>query len=142
VQDAAGNWEREPSIGLFDYRSYGVFGWLGGVRNYSEVPPIAPSRGLPDDVSREVRAEWESWGYDAHSTSWASVEELADFDYGQAVEDRRVTIGHNGAHTADPGGGTMTTYREFLGSSYFADLDRLKSAAQGHSARVVFWFDN
>lgn len=33
-------WE-EVCVGAFDYRSYRVFGWLAGVRNYSAVGPIA-----------------------------------------------------------------------------------------------------
>jgi hypothetical protein len=37
-------------------RSYGLFGFLAGMRNH-DVPQIHPCRGLPDDVSPEVRAE-------------------------------------------------------------------------------------
>ena len=37
-------------------RSYGLFGFLAGMRNH-DVPLIHPCRGLPDDVSPEVRAE-------------------------------------------------------------------------------------
>ena len=34
----------------FDWRSYWLYGWLADVRNYSDVKPIAPARGLPKDM--------------------------------------------------------------------------------------------
>lgn len=127
----------------FDWRAYGMYGFLAGVRNYSDVPALAANRGLPDDVCAQVSAEYERWGCDAHSASWIDVQELADFNYDQTVEDRRVTRqtawGLDGGCTAEPGGGAMTTYREFLGDSFFTDLDKLKASGVD---RVVFWFDN
>lgn len=121
----------------FDWRSYGVFGFLADVRNYSDVPPLAKPRGLPADfVEDEYLGD--------HSFSWLGVDELARFDYDRAVEDRRVTreLAPNftiGACTAEPGGGEMTTYRAFLGASFFADLERLKAMG---AERVVFGFDS
>lgn len=128
----------------FDWRSYGMYGFLAGVRNYSDVPPIADRRGFPDDASDDVADDYDSWSGDAHSASWLSVTELSSFDYDQAVEDRRVTVqvGPNswdGGATAEPGGGEMTTYREFLGAAYFADIQKLQEIG---ADRVVFWFDN
>ncbi|MFG6661151.1 hypothetical protein [Sulfitobacter sp. 915] len=128
----------------FDWRSYGMFGFLAGVRNYSAVTPIADPRGLPRDVSTEVAEEYETWSRDAHSASWISVSELVAFDYGQVIEDRRVTVqmGPNhwdGGGTAEPGGGRPMTYREFLGHRFFDDLQKLSEAG---ADRIVFWFDN
>lgn len=129
---------------VFDNRSYGIFGFLANVRNYSGVPPIAERRGFPSDAATKTKTNFENWGCDAHSPSWLSVEELLSFDYDQPVEDRRVTrqISENfwsGGETADTGGGTMTTFREFLGEWFFKDLDKLREAG---ADRVVFWFDN
>lgn len=128
----------------FNWRSYGLFGFLAGVRNYSDVPPLSQPRGLPDDVSTSVREESDDWGCDGHSHSWLSVEELASFNYDAAVEDRRVTrkVAANiwdGGCTAEPGCGEMTTFREFLGGAYFNDLGMLVSSG---ADRIVFWFDN
>lgn len=62
-QNENGSWERviweqqeEFDAGPFDWRSYGLFGFLADVRNYSAVPPLADQRGLPEDVSEDVRA--------------------------------------------------------------------------------------
>ncbi|WP_328439146.1 hypothetical protein [Nocardia puris] len=126
----------------FDVRQYGLFGWLADVRNYSAVPPISPPCGLPGDVTRRVRRDYEEWGFDAHTASWHLLEGLLAFDYDATFEDRRVRLGNDYGHTAEPGGGKVVTYREFLGGWYFAELERLKLLADGAPARLVFWFDN
>ncbi len=127
----------------FDWRSYGMFGFLADVRNYSDVPPIAARRGWPANASDGAQEEFDTWRGDAHSPSWIGVDELIAFNYDQPVEDRRVTRrtawGLDGGCTAEPGDGQMTTYREFLGPQFFRDLDRLKEA---DASRVVFFFDN
>lgn len=139
-QNVGGRW---VGIGFepFDWRSYGMFGFLANVRNYSDVPYIAADRGLPEDASELVR---ERYPEDGHSHSWVLVDELLAFDYDQPVEDRRVTVQlservWSGAGTAEPGDGRATTYREFLGEAFFDDLAKLKELGV---ERVVFWFDS
>jgi hypothetical protein len=125
----------------FGLRSYPVFGFLAGVRNYSAVPPIAKQRGLPIDISEYVKDKATYWELDAHSHSWLSVAELAAFDYDQEMEDRRclVQIGPIFVSCADePGRGHKTTFREFLCDQFFADLAKLQNLG---AERVVFWFD-
>jgi len=128
----------------FDWRSYGMYGFLADVRNYSDVPPLAEQRGLPDDAAAATKEAASNMAGDAHSHTWLSVADLTAFDYCLPLEDRRVTVQlaenmWSGAGTAGPGGGEMTTYREFLGDEFFADLAKLKEAG---ADRVVFWFDN
>lgn len=125
----------------FDWRSYGMFGFLGyGGRNYSEVPALAELRGLPEG---EQTFDGES-DYGDHSFSWLSVAELAAFDYDQQFEDRRVTrqlsanMWHGGC-TCEPGEGKMTTFREFLGEDFLRDIAELQRIG---ADRVVFGFDN
>ncbi|MFA5697672.1 MAG: hypothetical protein WC888_04550 [Candidatus Izemoplasmatales bacterium] len=123
----------------FDWRSYSVFGFLAGVRNYSNIIPISTPRGLPDDVCQEIKDDFESRGYDAHSASWLSIKELTDFEYDKETEDCRVTINGDGGCTCDPGGGKKQTYREFLRSEFFDEIKKLKEAK---AERIVFYFDN
>jgi len=129
----------------FDNRSYGTFGFLADVRNYSAVPPISQPRGLPDDVSSEVPERDETWGSDGHSHSWLSVAELVSFDYDSAMEDRRHTVqtgprSWNGGATCEVGQGKKkTTFRKFLGDGFFADLKKLQDMG---AERVVFWFES
>ena len=134
----------------FDWRSYGVFGFLADVRNYSAVPCIAKPRGLPHDLSPEVNAEYETWDVDAHSLSWLSLRELAEFDYDAPVIDRRITRQEgpnffNGGATAtaaEEALATKTTFREFLGDFFMRDVDILKTLGPLDDVRIVFWFDN
>ena len=138
-----GQWsEADPEYGPgepFGGRNYGVFGFLAGVRNYSDVTPIAEPRGLPDGVKNND----DNWLGD-HSFSWLSVAELSAVDYDAHIEDRRVArrISDNvvnGACTAEPGGGEMMTLRAFLGSGFFADLAELQRIG---AERIVFGFDS
>ncbi|TIW05734.1 MAG: hypothetical protein E5V74_01730 [Mesorhizobium sp.] len=121
----------------FDWRSYGLFGFLADVRNYSQVPPIAQPRGLPDDASPEARDDAEL----NITHSWLSVSELKAFDYDRLVEDRRL----NGqpwdgrSVTTEPGFGEMVTYRAFLGEAFFRDLEKLVECG---ADRIVFCFDS
>lgn len=140
-RDPDGTWTRVEGT-PFDLRIYSVFGWLADVRNYSAVPPLSQPRGLPEDASQGVLADWEWWQSDGHSCSWFTVDELAAFDYDAEVEDRRVTVGNDGGCTAEPGGGEVTTYREFLGANFFRDLDALRALNDERPTRVIFWFDS
>jgi hypothetical protein len=129
----------------FDNRSYAVFGWLAGPRNYSEVGPFMEPRGFPDDASDDVRAHFEDWGVAAHTPSWVTLTELLVVDYDAEVNDRRVTrqVGRNawnGGCTGGPEEGRLRPLREFLGTSFMRDLEILRMLEA--EVRVVFWFDN
>jgi hypothetical protein len=138
-RDVEGKFSEGPAP--FDWRSYGMFGFLGyDGRNYSEVPALAPLRGLPEDVGDTE----DGWKFGDHSYSWLSVSELASFDYAKQFEDRRVTRevspgNFHGGCTADPGEGKVTTFREFLGEQFIADVAELQRIG---ADRVVFGFDN
>lgn len=108
----------------------------GTIRVLTQFPLAG---GLPGDVSAYVKDEYEMWAGDAHSCSWLSVKELVEFNYDGVMEDRRVSIDGNGGCTAEPGGGKLKTYREFLSQGYFDDLKKLQAIG---AERVVFWFDN
>ena len=131
----------------FDWRDYGMYGFLADVRNYSHAPVIAEPRGLPDDVTAELRAEHDET--DPFSASWLTLAELRAFDYDQVFWDRRVERRLpsgviDGAALAEEGEGEHLTIRSFLGSGYFADLGRIERACPNASPgdiRVVFWFD-
>jgi hypothetical protein len=140
-EDVTGSFAQGPAP--FDWRSYGMYGFLADVRNYSAVPPISPPRGLPDDYTSPLD-EYGGCELGDHSFSWLTVEELAAFDYDQPLEDRRVTRqtsanSWDGGRTAEPGGGEQTTYREFLGGAFFHDLEELKRVG---AERIVFGFDS
>lgn len=144
-QSDNGQWERVawphgdyPDEGPFGWRDYGMFAWLADVRNYSALEPIAAPRGLPEGISDEVRAEEQEWSGDYHSASWLSVDEMLSFDFEQEFEDRRGGWGV----TVPRGGGSMCTYREYLGPAFFRDLEELRKLNDVRPTRIVYWFDN
>lgn len=124
-----------PAFG--DVRDYGLFGFLADVRNYSMVPTIAEPRGLPDDVSEEIRQEWDDDSdIGGNNASWLSLTELLAFDYDQEFEER--SDGHG---TLPEGRGVRTTVRKLLGDWYFERLALLGGLGAPEDVRLVFWFD-
>lgn len=160
--------DTEPPYEPFD-RSYVLFGFLAGVGNHN-VPQIHPRRGLPDDLSPELRKKfgftfpgdcthperdrrglhtcfcvYSDAGYFGHS--WATGAELVGYDFTTRM---RCTY----AHGADrPSWDTepcpheavdpvFTTVGEHLGDW----LDRFREIAaladDPNHVRVVYAFDN
>lgn len=63
--------------------AYPAYAYLFGVRNGYAVDPIAPGRGLPDDVSKQLRGELQPGIDDGELVaSWVLWSELADLDLG------------------------------------------------------------
>ena len=62
-----------------DDRNYERFSILANVRNYGGTDYISEPRGLPTDVTKEVKEDADNWGYDGHSHSYMTLKELIDF---------------------------------------------------------------
>ncbi len=115
----------------FTVRSYSMFSWLAGVRNYQQHPVFSQPRELPLDVSRELKEEAEKLGMDGHSHSWLALDELLEVDYKKTIK----LTDHNEERTV--------TLKEHLGQAYFDILNMLEPLADDpHDIRLVFWFDN
>lgn len=114
--------KKEKSSEIFGWRSYRMFSILNNVRNnYGIIPMYDTDRGFPDDISKEVKMEYDS--YSNHSESYLTAKELTDFDY-----DKKATENES--------------YRDCLGDFFFKHLEELKSLGDPDEIRVVFWFDN
>lgn len=79
---------------FYDGRNYDLFAILANVRNgrgFAGVKtgdgfnPISEPRGLPEDVSQEVRAASDRWDSDGHSHSYLTVAEIMAFDWTQTT---------------------------------------------------------
>ena len=66
-----GNFEM---VNFYTGRNYTLFGKLAGVRGMDE--PMVYSRGLPEDLSPEVREEYDKMEGYAHSATWYDMYEL------------------------------------------------------------------
>lgn len=150
-------YKKDKSDSPFDWRSYSMFAFLAGVRNYDHCVPISEPKGLPSDSEYLNEKIEDSWGRgetrfqdimdsDYHSMSWLSLRELLDFDYDKVFWNRRVTkktdYGWNGAALAEEGEGKHVSYRDNLGEWFFVHLNDLKELGNPDDVRVVFWFDN
>ena len=123
----------------FEWRSYGMFGFLADVRNYSHVPPISQPRGLPVGLNTDS----DDYEFGDHSFSWLGLEELLTFNYDAVFEDRRCMRDGNGAADSGVGNGVQTTFRKFLGPDFFRDIEIMRGLANDPAdIRIVFGFDN
>lgn len=155
-------------VDCYDSRNYDLFAILADVRNRQEVEPIAQPRGVPDDMSKEVRGEYERWEGDGHSHSHFTLKELIDArDSGKYSRTYSGLIGLEQREALDRGefptswcqgtnmpgferrtwtepGSHLDDLVEKLTARYreefcrWGDLD-LKDAEK---FRIVFWFDN
>lgn len=82
---------------MYSDRNYDLFAMLANVRNGSGFAgvdtgngfvPIHDLRGLPDDVSENVSKSRNDWDIDGHSTSWATVQELLQYDWTRTTKKR------------------------------------------------------
>jgi len=71
-------WIYNPEL-TYKPRAYDLFAKLAGVRNYYDITPISKQRGLPIDVTVEVKKELE---FEIHSRSHLYLYELYEsLDY-------------------------------------------------------------
>ncbi len=151
----------------FNWRSYGMYGFLADKNNYSRVPTISADRGLPQDseyLNQESPYAWktnpmsgeiipfkdvDTIRYDILEQGWGHshlfLKELLDFNYDQEFEDLRTTKQiapncYDGKHVAEPGEGAKTTVRKFLDQGFFKHLEVLKTLGEPEDVRIVIWF--
>lgn len=78
-----GRYAGEPEytlVGFHDNRDYDLFATLANVRNYGKTDYISEPRGLPDDITDDVKAMADDWDDDGHSRSYLTLREIIDFN--------------------------------------------------------------
>lgn len=130
-----------PMFFTLSERRYTFFAALAGVRGEGPAP-----KGLPDDISDLARSAHITWGLDAHSESWATVEEMM-LAWATVEEQYRLDKEKVDGTKGDP----MNEYLQLTieGNKNLACrlfLEKLcgVSAFEDDIAyfRFVFWFDN
>ena len=106
-------------------RVYALFGTLARLRGtfYLYDP-----RGLPNDVSPEVLAEYQSWEEDAHTPSWLTTNELREC-LDQTIKEYSDEYGEKEVKS------WLKTYEGIYEYMKFNE-------DEGKPSRIVFWFDN
>ncbi|NUS06100.1 MAG: hypothetical protein HOV97_26505 [Nonomuraea sp.] len=112
--------------------AYDALACLFGVRNSFGFQPLAEGRGLPADVSDDVRATFDAWGgggaQDAHGATWISWAELAAVNWDET--DRSGTRSRSGVAGQETGWAPV--------------WDVMRTLADLHGpehVRLVVWFD-
>lgn len=62
-------------------RHYNMFALLFGQRNAANWQPVAEGRGLPTDVSQEVKKDYGRFGAEAQSASMLTWQEIEQIDW-------------------------------------------------------------
>ena len=123
-------WEYVKGINPFQKRGdYEVYSFLADIRNYNRCIPIDEPRSLPDNISYGVFKIYYEGKEDSYAQSYLSLDELLNFDY---EKNCRIGEGHE----------VIPTYKEFLGETFFEELEELKKLGKSDDIRIVFWFDN
>ena len=73
---------------IYSNRNYGVFAILADMRNDDGWDPISQPRGLPPDLSEEVKAIWDLDG--EHTPSWLTLREILAYDWTKTVNRTRM----------------------------------------------------
>ncbi len=101
-------------------RNYWLFGLLAEVR--SVFPYSFQAKGLPDNISPEVKKMADSWNRDGHSHSYLTVLELQNKATELLLENPNPQISDQ-----------ITMIKEIISQFIYKDKE---------SQRIVFWFDN
>ncbi len=73
-QDEDGYWDIDWKEEIYGERNYFVFGKIAGVRSESYFSP----KGIPDDLSMQIKDQVERYGIDGHSHSWLDIDEMEE----------------------------------------------------------------
>jgi hypothetical protein len=107
----------------YNGRNYTLFGALAGVRNRGVRLISDRDRGLPKDVSKEIRQLSEKYGIDGHSHNYLYLYEILSSKYYSMTD-----------HDLDEFG---------LGTYFFRNsVEQLLKLGDPKDVRIVFWFDN
>lgn len=110
---------------FYSDRNYDLFAVLADVRNSGGFKPISPSRGLPGDLSPNLR-KYSQLG-DNHNHSWLMLRELVEYDW-----DQRVFVVYS----------ISGTLRDCCGDFIEKVIPRLQTLGGLDDIRIVFWFDS
>lgn len=118
-------------------RHYALFALMCGVRGGSDVKPVAPIRGLPEDMSLITKLSAERWDGDGHSHTWMNAAELSELDkrWQVFVKENNFDLWEYDLENEYFG------YLEFGSWAGFADYPNERPKCI-EDVRFVFWFDN
>lgn len=148
----------EPGIG----RNYDLFSLFANVRNGTwgeEIKSISNPRGLPVDISDEIKEKSDAYGEDGHSHSYLFLDELKNFDWKESTIKHSAYVSEKQEKDYKEKGiipkcysamstiGVVLNWEESYYDSfgkYFVDkiIPEFEKLEKWGKVRLVFWFDN
>lgn len=154
-------------VELCGSRNYSMFTALCGVRDYTDKSPkISEPKGLPSDVTKDVKKESDDWGCDGHSHSYATLADVKAFvDKNESIkfsgliteEQSKALDGGELPESWCQGSSIPMVHREWEDGTYqplnelfelmcerfrpYWNLDNF-TVEDMEKFRIVFWFDN
>ncbi|HEX8721148.1 MAG TPA: hypothetical protein VF736_10990 [Pyrinomonadaceae bacterium] len=158
---------------MFDDRDYVLFAVLAGVRRSrhtdTDYEPVSEPKGLPEDLSPELRGWAGRFGGDIYCPSWLTLRELLEYNWHGKAALKRAMVDARAAHLFADGwgefpphedwpegvprgygtyvaGGVEVTWIENYGGrlDYFLRdvIPKLRAYGAAEDVRIVFWFLN
>ncbi|MGN4944622.1 hypothetical protein [Bacillus cereus group sp. MYBK104-1] len=165
-EDYSKKWEVDYVDRMYKGRNYALFAILADVRNYWDINPISKAKGLPENISPEVKDLSDYWGGDGHSHSYLTLNELLSFNWEKETEasdfvspsrlDEKInSLGDKYiSHKPNSLGFSITyktTFKE-LCAEFIETIEKLEKFVRQSDTptwciteddiRLVFWFDN
>ena len=131
-------WEVEFTYQYYWVRNYCVFALLADIRNFYHIEPISKPRGLPSDVTNEIKLQSDSEGLDAHSHSWLLLSELNKVDWNKEFSWVSHHVDNEGHETNE----IITKKYKDACSDIIEVIEKLNKIDNDENIRIVFWFDN
>lgn len=155
---------------FYTNRNYDLFGFLtGGEVRRNPGIYLSKPKGLPKDISPEIKRQSEVWGSGAHNHSWLTLKELRSVDWNKAkiiqsgmMDDETWKIIRAEVRKKFPDRRKITNYCQFTNTKghkshqwktpirvafedFYERLNLMHSydyECKDDEIRMVFWFDN
>lgn len=152
--------EKYDKVSVFRGRDYRFFSILADVRSDGNNPYISKPKGLPNDVTVNVKEAAEFWGLDGHSHSYLNLDELKCYIEKYPTVECEGLISQDQADKLDQGVSPNSWCDWTSDESYVRrkwnipnhSLENLISALEDRGnemyvydpkkIRIVLWFDN
>jgi hypothetical protein len=121
-----------PAVDIDRVENRLLFALLAGQPTILGIGALLPSRGLPEDVSQEVRDQHDSWHGLAFDASWVTLDELVS-----VTEQLTATLKGLASAQGQPAEAFLSLHRSVTIDAVIAFLAVYQ--AHGCDTRMVFW---
>lgn len=144
--------DKEGNPIAYYYRNYLLFGLLAEVRAMGVDNFTKSNRQMPNDISKEITEEWNTWKDHSHSSTWYTLSELDMFlqHLNLQVEFEKYKLDNLKNVSEDELDWQRQSYLETKESaeilSTFINFIKIvlfhNDVFEEENVRIILWFDN